>query len=80
MNCLQCNKPAVESGESVGKVKLRLCVDGHRTGEATAAMVAKSEKYRKAIAKAAKSGVFDYTAKTEDGDAQQSYHDLAIGE
>jgi len=31
MNCLQCGKTAVESGEEYKGIKIRECEDGHRT-------------------------------------------------
>lgn len=31
MECLQCNKPAVEKGETYKGIKIRECEDGHRT-------------------------------------------------
>lgn len=38
MKCLQCNLDATENGETYGKIKIRVCADGHRTAPATAAM------------------------------------------
>ena len=32
MECLQCNKPAIEGNETYDGIKIRECEDGHRTG------------------------------------------------
>ena len=79
MKCLQCLAPAVENGEKAGTVTLRVCADGHRTGQATPSMIARSEKYHKAIAKAAKDGIFDYTSKAAESE-ESDFAELAVGE
>lgn len=47
MKCLQCNLDATENGETYGKLKIRVCADGHRTAEATAAMNKQAAAWRR---------------------------------
>lgn len=61
MICLQCNKPANENGEVFNNVKIRECADGHRTGQATAAMIRKSNTYKRIVNKLKKDGIFSFT-------------------
>lgn len=62
MICLQCRKSASENGEVFNGVKIRECVDGHRTGQATAAMIKKSAAYKRAAQKLEKDGIIDFTS------------------
>lgn len=67
MKCLQCSKPAETSGDVIDGQPVRVCADGHRTAEATPAMVKQSNKWRAAALKARKNSVIDY-APTQNGE------------
>lgn len=65
MKCLQCGNDATETGETAGSIEIRECGEGHRTGQATAAMIKRSNADKRAALKAMKSGTVEYTPQSE---------------
>lgn len=71
MKCLQCGIDATENGETYGKIKIRICADGHRTAPATAAMNKQAAAWRKAARAADAENIIDFDARTADEQQRQ---------
>lgn len=78
MKCLQCNLDATENGETYGKIKIRLCADGHRTAPATAAMNKQAAAWRKAAQKADAENLIDFDVRTAAEEQRQDEVDEIV--
>lgn len=61
LRCLQCNIPAKNTNQVTNEgIQLRVCNEGHWTGEATTEMIKTSEIWKKQAKKALEEGLIDF--------------------